>query len=46
MIYISCLIVGFCAGIYAYGKGYRAQSPFYNVGVDYRGQGIYFKAAK
>jgi hypothetical protein len=29
MIYLSCLIVGFCAGIYAYGKGYRAQNPFY-----------------
>jgi hypothetical protein len=29
MIYLSCLIVGFCAGIYAYSKGYRAQNPFY-----------------
>ena len=29
MSYIAFFLVGFCAGIYAYSKGYRAQNPFY-----------------
>jgi len=31
MEYITSLIVGILIGCYAYGKGYRAQNPFYKV---------------
>ena len=29
MIELLALALGFCLGIYAYSKGYRAQNPFY-----------------
>ena len=29
MSYLAFFCVGFCAGIYAYSKGGRAQNPFY-----------------
>jgi hypothetical protein len=31
MDYLISLIVGIIIGCYAYGKGYRAQNPFYKV---------------
>ncbi len=31
MSYLISLALGFCLGIYAYSKGYRAQNPFYKL---------------